>query len=77
MSRRKQKSNGRWLWALGALFGAAVAYVLFYRVHRPSAIPVPGEGPRVVAPSGAPKEEIRDGERQKLERVLHEHAHGP
>jgi len=76
VSRRKRKSSARWLWALGALCGVVIAYVLIYGIRRSGSIPVPGEMPRAVGPSVGPREDIHDSERQRLERLLHEHAHG-
>ena len=73
MSRRKRKSDSRWLWALGAVFGAALAYVVIHGMRRPAAIPVPGEGPQADRRS-APHEEIHDSERQALEKLLDERA---
>jgi hypothetical protein len=60
------------LWLLGALAGAALAYVLFFwRCCGPETIPVPG---RSVREDTAPAEEIHPGEREQLERVLREHG---
>jgi hypothetical protein len=80
--KRKTKSKRRggsrprwWLWILGAAVGAVAAY--FFVPHRGSgaaAIPTPGEtGDREDA--APPHEEIHDGERETLDRVLRERAH--
>jgi hypothetical protein len=74
MSGRKRKTGarGRWLWLLGAVLGAVIAY-FFVAHHSPGSesIPSPGES---LSPRGAeaPREDIRDDERKALDRVLHE-----
>ena len=64
------------MWIVGAVFAVVTAYVLIYGIRRSGSIPVPGEAPRAVGPSVAPREDIHDSERQRLDRLLHEHAHG-
>ena len=78
MSRRKRRptSNSmfkRWLWLLGTLAGALLAY-LFFRHPRESAIPIPEEAASGVETPPAPREEIRDSDREALDRVLRERS---
>ena len=70
--RRTRARQGRWLWWVGALAGAAIVYLLFARSFRSGKIPVPGEA--VQPPAAAPAEEIHPAEREELERVLREHG---
>ncbi len=74
MSRRRRKGwrRSRWLWFLGALVGAGIAYVFFARSFRSGVIPVPGQAVR--EETTAPAEEIHPGEREQLEKVLREHG---
>lgn len=77
MSRRKRKSagRGRWLWALGAIAGALLAY-LFVRHHAPGSESIPSPGEAIeTSTANAPHEDIRDSERKALDRVLHERGH--
>jgi hypothetical protein len=74
MSRRRRRSpSGPWLWLLGTLAGALAAY-LFFRHPGGPAIPVPGEAARRVETSPAPREEIRDSDREALDRLLRERS---
>jgi hypothetical protein len=78
MSRRKRKSatRRRWVWVLGAVVGVTAAYFVALRMRADSALPIPGRGPERAAPSPAPKEEIRNSERDALDRVLRERSRG-
>jgi surfactin synthase thioesterase subunit len=76
MSRRKRKSatRRRWLWVLGTVVGATAAYLVALRLRADSALPIPGQVSERAAPSPAPKEEIRNSERDALDRVLRERS---
>ena len=78
MSRRTRKSARpkRWLWVLGAVVGATAAYFVVLRMRADSALPIPGRGSERATPSPAPKEEIRNSERDALDRVLRERSRG-
>jgi hypothetical protein len=78
MSRRKRKSatRRRWVWVLGAVVGVTAAYFVALRMRADSALPIPGRGPERAALSPAPKEEIRNSERDALDRVLRERSRG-
>jgi hypothetical protein len=76
MTRRRRKSSRSrpWLWIVGAVVGAAAAY-LAYRRQGSGLIPIPGQGLQPLAKSTAPSEQIDDAERENLDRVLRERAH--
>ena len=72
MSRRRRKGTKRgwWLWIAGAAAGAIAAYFFVaYRGTGSGTIPLPGES--ITREAGnPPREEIRESERQALDRVL-------
>jgi len=70
---RRRPAYGAWLWLLGALAGAAVVYLFFRRPGGP-AIPVPGEAAPHTATAPSPHEDIRDSDREALERLLRERS---
>jgi hypothetical protein len=73
--RRKRRSTSKpWLWVLGALAVAVVAYLFFRHPRGSAAIPVPGEAARWVETPLSPREEIRDSDREALDRVLRERS---
>jgi len=72
--RRKKATPKRWLWLLGAVFGATAAYFVVLRLRADSALPIPGHASER-APASAPNEEIRDSERDALGRVVRERSH--
>ena len=59
---------------LGALAVAAVAYLFLRQPRGSTAIPVPGEAARWVETPLSPREEIRDSDREALDRVLRERS---
>ena len=74
--RRKSKKGKPWLWVLGAMVGAIAAYFVVLRVRADSSLPIPGQVPDRSAQAVAPREEIHKAERETLDRVLRERAHG-
>jgi hypothetical protein len=61
---------------LGAVVGVTAAYFVALRMRADSALPIPGQASERAAPSPAPKEEIRNSERDALDRVLRERSRG-
>lgn len=70
--RRRRPTSSAWLWLLGILAGAAVVYFFFRPPQGSGVIPVPGQAAR--DPGVSPHEDIRDSDRQALDRVLRERA---
>jgi hypothetical protein len=70
--RRRRSTTSAWLWLIGLVAGAAVAYLFLRPTRNSGTIPVPGQAMRrTVTP---PQEEIRDSDRQALDRVLRERS---
>jgi hypothetical protein len=69
---RRRSTASPWLWLIGLLVGAAAVYFFFRPPPDSGTIPVPGQAMRRTVTR--PQEDIRDSDRQALDRVLRERS---